>query len=494
VVLLDRRRCGVLLHPTSLPGRYGIGDLGPAAYDFLDYLARGRQTLWQVLPLPPTGYGDSPYASPSAFAGNPLLIAPEPLVDQGLLDKKDLEPLSKLPTERVDFGQLQPLKRHLLQQAYERQPPELQGRIEAFRRAQDAWLDDYALFAALSETHGYWLEWEAPLRDREPAAIDTAHADLQEQVNFHIFCQFLFFEQWHNLRARANQLGIGIVGDIPIFVAHDSADVWAHPHLFKLDEQRRPTVVAGVPPDYFSATGQLWGNPLYNWQALAAEGYAWWLARFKHLLELVDAIRVDHFRGFQAAWEVPAGAETAVVGEWVEGPGIAVFEAVDRGLGGHVPVIAEDLGLITDEVRALLAQTGFPGMKVLQFAFGGGSDNPYLPYNYADPNCVVYTGTHDNDTTRGWFKTASEEEQAAVLRYLGNGGSDIALALTRLALASTANTAIVPLQDVLSLGSEARMNVPGVIGASWSWRVRSEQLDPACADRLAELTLTYGRS
>lgn len=494
MLLNDRRRCGVLLHPTSLPSRFGIGDLGPAASDFLDYLARARQTLWQVLPLAPTGYGDSPYASPSAFACNPLLIAPESLVEQGLLSREELEPLGKLPHDRVDFGQLLPLKRQVLQMAFDRQPPELHERIEAFRRAQASWLDDYALFAALNETHGYWVEWAPPLRDREPAAIDQAREELQQQVDFHIFCQFLFFEQWQALRGRANALGIGVVGDIPIFVAHDSADVWAHPHLFKLDHERRPTVVAGVPPDYFSATGQLWGNPLYDWQAMADEGYAWWIARFRHLLELVDAVRVDHFRGFQAAWEVPAGAATAVDGQWVEGPGIAVFEAIDRGMGGHAPVIAEDLGLITDEVRALLAQTGFPGMKVLQFAFGGGTDNPYLPHNFVDPNCVVYTGTHDNDTTRGWFETASEHERAAVLRYLGNRDSDITFALMRLALASTARTAILPLQDVLGLDSEARMNVPGAVGASWAWRVQEEQLDPSCAARLAELTETYGRS
>ncbi len=484
----------MLLHPTSLPGRCGIGDLGPAASDFLDFLARARQTLWQVLPLGPTGFGDSPYASPSAFAGNPLLISPEALQQHGLIKAQDLEPLEQLPDEKVDFGQLHTLKRAILETAFRNKPAELAERIQAFRRAQSAWLDDFAIFAALTERQGPWTTWDPPLRDHHPEAVDAARRELEEQVEFHTFCQYLFFEQWGALQARANSLGIAVIGDIPIFVAQDSADVWAHPHLFKLDEQGQPRVMAGVPPDYFSATGQLWGNPLYDWQAMAHEGYAWWIARFRHLLELVDVIRVDHFRGFQAAWEVPSGATTAVDGTWVEGPGKAVFEAVDEALGGHVPVIAEDLGLITDEVRALLRDTGFPGMKVLQFAFGGDTDNPYLPFNYPDPNCVVYTGTHDNDTTRGWFTSAPDNERAGVLRYLGCDAPDVAFELMRLALASTAHTAIVPLQDVLGLGSEARMNTPGATGSSWSWRVRADQLDPACADRLATLTETYGRS
>jgi 4-alpha-glucanotransferase len=493
-MLLDRRRSGVLLHPTSLPSRFGIGDLGPAASTFLDFLARARQTLWQVLPLGPTSFGDSPYASPSAFAGNPLLISPEALVDGGLATLGDLEDLHTLPQGTVDFGRLAPAKRTLLQRAFDRRPAALNERIRAFRRAQSAWLDDFAIFAALTERHGQWVTWPAPLRTHQHDAVERARKDLAEQVDFHIFCQYLFFEQWGALRARANSLGIAVVGDIPIFVAHDSADVWAHPHLFKLDATGQPRVVAGVPPDYFSATGQLWGNPLYDWDAMGRAGYAWWIARFRHLLELVDVIRVDHFRGFQAAWEVPAGAPSAVRGAWVAGPGRAIFDAVNRGLGERVPVIAEDLGLITDEVRALLRDTGLPGMKVLQFAFGDDADNPYLPHNFRNPNCVVYTGTHDNDTTLGWFASLPQGERARARRYLGSDTSDIAYDLMRLALASTANTAIVPLQDVLSLGSEARMNTPGATGSSWAWRVRAEQLDPRCADRLAELTETYGRS
>ena len=321
---------------------------------------------------------------------------------------------------------------------------------------------------------------------------------LAARIDFHVFCQYLFFDQWSALRARANAVGIAIMGDIPIFVAHDSADVWANPHLFKLDAAGLPTVVAGVPPDYFSATGQLWGNPLYDWQAMQAADYTWWVARFRHLLELVDLVRVDHFRGFEAAWEVPATAETAINGAWITGPGKDVFEAINRALGERVPIIAEDLGLITDEVRDLLAHTRFPGMKVLQFAFGGGTDNLYLPHNFPSPNCVVYTGAHDNDTTRGWFAQAPDHERAFVTRSdVGAPHArrdDITYDLIRLALSSIANTAIVPLQDVLNLDTEARMNTPGATGSSWMWRIQADQLDPACADRLAELTTLYGRA
>jgi 4-alpha-glucanotransferase len=495
-MLLDRRRGGVLLHPTSLPSRYGIGDLGPAASDFLRFLAHARQSLWQVLPLGPTGFGDSPYASPSAFAGNPLLISPDLLVDQGLLVESELAELADLPAERVDFGRLLPLKTRLLQTAFDRGREAFRPRLDSFRRVHAAWLEDFALFSALQEEFGAaWTGWKPDLRGRKPEALAQARETLAERIEYVVFCQFVFAEQWAAVRAEAQALGIGIVGDIPVFVAYDSADVWANQHLFKLDERGQPIVVAGVPPDYFSATGQLWGNPLYDWDAMAREGYNWWVARFRHLIELVDLVRIDHFRGFEAAWEVPAGASTAIGGEWVKGPGNAAFEAIGTAFGGaQPPVIAEDLGLITDEVRALLKVTGFPGMKVLQFAFGGGSDNPYLPHNYTDPNCVVYTGTHDNDATRGWYANASHEEQTSVQRYLGTDGSEIASDLIRLALRSTANTAIVPMQDVLDLGSESRMNTPGSIEANWAWRVLGDQLEARHAECLAEMTTVYGRS
>lgn len=493
---LDRRRAGVLLHPTSLPSRFGIGDLGPAAFDFLDYLHHARQSLWQVLPLGPTGFGDSPYASPSAFAGNALLISPELLLADGLLSADDVRDLEALPPDHVDFGSLQPLKQRMLQVAFERGRHDLRPDVESFRHAHVHWLEDYALFSALQDEIGSgWVEWDAPLRSREPSALAAARERLAERVEFYEFSQYLFFRQWSALRERARQLGIIIMGDIPVFVAHDSADVWAHQHLFKLDERGRPLVVAGVPPDYFSATGQLWGNPMYDWEAMARADYGWWIDRFRHLLELVDVVRIDHFRGFEAAWEVPADATTAISGQWVKGPGEAVFNAIGAALGGgQPPVVAEDLGLITDEVRALLAATGFPGMKVLQFAFGDDARNPYLPHNYRDANCVVYTGTHDNATTRGWLGDASEHERQHLARYLGPVRPPTTEDLMRLALSSIANTAIVPLQDVLDLGGEARFNTPGAPEGNWTWRVRADQLDPARADCLAEMTQTYGRA
>jgi 4-alpha-glucanotransferase len=481
-----------------LPGRYGIGDLGPAAFKFLDCLAAARQSLWQVLPLGPTGFGDSPYASPSAFAGNALLIALDLLLDRGWLTPSDVECLAALPHDRVDFGTLVPLKSEVLRIAFDRGRHELGPSLHAFRSQQHAWLEDYALFAALKdEFSSAWTDWDPALIRREPGALDAARRRLEERVDYYVFSQFLFFDQWTRVRSRAHELGITIVGDIPIFVAHDSADVWANQRLFKLDDRGQPTAVAGVPPDYFSATGQLWGNPLYNWHALAREGYAWWIARFRHLIELVDLVRIDHFRGFEAAWEVPAGSATAEHGAWVKGPGAAVFEAIARDLGRQPPVIAEDLGLITDEVRDLLKSTGFPGMKVLQFAFGDSPANPYLPHNYVAPNCVVYTGTHDNDTTRGWFEAANDHEREYVCRYIGgNGGARgrVSEDLMRLALGSIARIAIVPLQDVLDLGSEARMNTPGAPEGNWTWRVLPDQLDPRRLQCLAELTQTYGRA
>ncbi|MBV9578228.1 MAG: 4-alpha-glucanotransferase [Chloroflexi bacterium] len=493
---LQRRGSGVLLHPTSLPGRLGIGDLGPAAFAFLDYLASARQTLWQVLPLGPTGYGDSPYSSPSAFAGNPLLIGLEPLVEQGLLGEGDVAPLAELPMDHVEFGRLLPLKRAALETAFVNGRDRLRPEMEEFQAHHAEWLSDFSLFAALRDQSSQsWTDWDADLRSRDAAALGEARQRLEDRVGFHTFCQYLFFTQWAALRRRAAELQIHIVGDIPVFVAHDSADVWAHQRIFKLDPLGKPRVVAGVPPDYFSATGQLWGNPLYDWEAIADERFGWWINRFRHLLEEVDVVRIDHFRGFEAAWEVPFGELTAVNGQWVPGPGSSVFEAIASSIGGdQPPVVAEDLGLITEEVRSLLRTTGFPGMKVLQFAFGDDARNPYLPHNYPDANCLVYTGTHDNDTTRGWFAAISDDERAHVCRYVGTDGSRIAEDLMRLALASVARTAIVPLQDVLDLGSEARMNTPGRPEGNWAWRVQPDQLTPERAACLAEMTSLYGRA
>lgn len=501
------RASGLLLHPTSLPGRYGVGDLGPEAYRWVDFLAAGRQKLWQVLPLGPTGYGDSPYQCFSAFAGNPLLIGPDLLLEDGLLAADDLADLPDFPADRVDYGPVIEYKDRLWARAFaafrrgDAARAELRQSFEAFCTAHAAWLDDFALFMALKEAHGgaVWNTWEGALARREPTALARARKTLADSVAAHRFRQFLFFRQWRPLKAYANERGIRIIGDIPIFVAYDSAEVWARPELFHLDEEGRPTVVAGVPPDYFSATGQLWGNPLYRWEALKASGYQWWIERIRATLGMVDIIRLDHFRGFEAYWEIPAGNPTAEIGRWVKGPGADFFQAVQRALHGataanraRLPLIAEDLGVVTPEVVALREQFNLPGMKVLQFAFAADAADPFLPHNYPR-NCVVYSGTHDNDTTRGWYQTASEHERDFCRRYRGRDGGDVAWDFIRLAWASVADMAVAPLQDVLSLGSEARMNLPGRASGNWGWRFHADQLHEAVRDRLAELTRLYGR-
>jgi 4-alpha-glucanotransferase len=490
------RDSGLLLHPTSLPGPHGIGDLGDAAYRWLEFLAAARQQVWQVLPLGPPGFGESPYAARSAFAGNPLLISLDRLVADGLLEEGEL---SGAPAggPRVDFPSVAAFKSPLLRRAFERfrgsggpERPEYQG----FLAENASWLDDYALFTAIRETHGgrAWNTWETALVRREERAIAEARVTYAEATDLERFVQFVFWQQWGALKVAAASRGIGIVGDIPIFVAHDSADVWAHQDLFLLDRDGNPTVVAGVPPDYFSPTGQRWGNPLYRWQRLAETGYGWWVERFHAVLRAVDIVRIDHFRGFEAYWEVPAEEETAVHGRWVKGPGQAFFDAVSAVLG-PLPVIVEDLGLITRSVDELRDALGYPGMRVLQFAFGDDSTNPYLPHNY-DWNSVVYTGTHDNDTTEGWFAALSEPERARVIRYGCDGPETVSQKLIRLALGSVARTAIVPLQDVLGLGREARMNVPGWGDGNWSWRAAPEQIDSERATWLAEMTELYGRA
>jgi 4-alpha-glucanotransferase len=399
----------------------------------------------------------------------------------------------------VDFERLVPAKQRALRTAFDAfngsGENESTSRFAGFREAEAGWLDDYALFAAVHEREGTaWMDWPAALRSRDPKALQATRLELASDVAFHAFTQYLFFQQWQAVRHQAQALDVRIMGDIPIFVALDSADVWANQHLFKLDETGQPVVVAGVPPDYFSETGQLWGNPLYDWEAMARDGYAWWAHRFEQLLRLVDVVRIDHFRGFQSAGEVPAGEPTAVHGQWVEGPGAAFFQAIDRALRRDVPVVAEDLGLITDEVRALLAELQFPGMKVLQFAFGGDADHLYLPHMFESPNWVIYTGTHDNDTTRGWYEHASEREQDAVRRYTHASGDDVTWDCIRLAEASVADVAIIPLQDVLDLGSGARMNTPGAAEGNWEWRVLADDLRPDLAHRLRDLTRLYGRS
>jgi 4-alpha-glucanotransferase len=490
------RAAGILLHPTSLPGPYGVGDLGGAAYRWLDALARAGQKWWQILPLGPTGFGDSPYQSFSAFAGNPNLISPDLLLQDGLLQRGDLEGVH-FPPERVDYGGAIQLKTRLLGRAWQRfhagAAPGLRPQMEEFTAQNSHWLDDYALFMALkgAQKGANWQEWPRPLVEREPAALQRARQQLAGPVGQFKLGQFLFFRQWKALRRYANERGIRIIGDMPIFVSPDSADVWSNPHLFLLDERRRPKVVAGVPPDYFSATGQLWGNPLYDWQALKQTGYAWWVDRLRATLELVDMTRLDHFRGFEAYWEVPAGMPTAQVGHWVKGPGADFFETLRRALGG-LPLMAEDLGLITQEVEDLREQFGLPGMRVLQFAFGEGSDHLFLPHNYVRQT-VAYTGTHDNDTTRGWYASAPEKVRDHVRRYVARDGSDVAWDFIRLAWSSVADYALTPLQDVLNLGSEARMNFPGRGDGNWSWRYTEPMLSPGYLDRLGEMTALYGR-
>jgi 4-alpha-glucanotransferase len=490
------RDAGVLLHPTSLPGPHGIGDLGEVAGRWLDFLEAGRQTLWQILPLGPPGYGESPYAARSAFAGDMLLISLDRLVDEGLLDRSELVGAPDR-VGRVDHGAVTAFKQPLLRRAFERfrsAGGERAVEIRRFREAAAYWLDDFCLFAALRETQGGapWNEWPDALIRRDPAALDTACRENAEAIAFHRFAQFQFWRQWDDVKRSANARGIRIVGDIPIFVAHDSADVWAHQEVFRLDQHGNPTVVAGVPPDFFSATGQRWGNPLYGWDHLKQTGYRWWVERFRAVLRSVDIVRIDHFRGFEAYWEVPSDEETAVNGRWVRGPGKAFFDAMTASLG-PLPVIVEDLGLITKRVDDLRLALGYPGMRVLQFAFGDDARNLYLPHNY-DWNTVVYTGTHDNDTTEGWFAALPDADKARVATYAGRGPERISEKMIRLALASVARSAVVPLQDVLSLGNEARMNVPGMGTGNWDWRATPEQIDPAEATWLGEMTALFGRA
>ena len=488
------RSAGILLHPTSLPGPYGIGSLGTNARQWIDRIAAAGVRWWQILPLGPTGYGHSPYQCYSAFAGNALLIDPDELAQTGLLETDEL-PAPVAQTGAVDYDAVQRQQTVLLKKAFSRFRPH-----EAYKRFCDAhtdWLDDYALFMAL---HSYfndrdWSDWPEGIRLRDPEAIARYTSLLEDEIAYHRFVQYSFYRQWSALKTYAAKLGVGIIGDLPIYVAMNSADVWAHPEYFQLDDALAPLCVAGVPPDYFSATGQRWGNPLFDWKALEAEGFAWWIARMKASLELYDIVRIDHFRGFESYWSIPASEETAINGMWVKGPGRKLFDAFTKALGTQLPIIAEDLGIITPEVEALRDAYGLPGMKVLQFAFGGDASNPYLPHNHI-PNCVVYTGTHDNDTTNGWFYAQPPEEKtrAHAMRYLHCGWDAFHKSLNRTALASTAALAILPLQDLLGLGSDARMNTPGTTQGNWKWRVTRQQLDDAPWEELEALCELYGRT
>jgi len=498
-----KRSSGVLLHPSSLPSPYGIGDLGPQAFRFIDWLSSTGCKLWQVLPLGPTGYGDSPYQCFSAFAGNPYLISPDDLLADGLLTQDDLNGMNDLSASHVDFGLLIPCKLDLLQKAfstYQSQPEHLRPAFEHFCAENASWLDDYTLFMALKESNGggAWSGWPEPLRSRKKAALHKAQNELSEIIMRYAFYQFIFFRQWNKLRAYANERGIQIIGDLPIFVANDSADVWAHPELFYMDKAGNPTVVAGVPPDGFSSTGQLWGNPLYNWEVHKKDGYAWWLTRVRSSLQIFDILRFDHFRGFAGYYEIPADHKTAEHGRWVTGPGKDLFHAIDKHLGdglltpgGGLPFIAEDLGLVTPDVIELLQAFNLPGMKVLQFGFSG-PDNPFLPHNYV-PNCVAYTGTHDNDTALGWFAAAESHEREFAQRYLRVDGNDFAWDLIRAVWGSVADIVITPMQDLLSCGGEARMNFPSKLGGNWEWRMKDEDINDGLAGGLRELNWLYLR-
>jgi 4-alpha-glucanotransferase len=492
--VIGARASGILLHPTSLPGP-GTGDLGEQAFRFVDWLAAAGQSLWQTLPLVAVNEGGSPYNALSAFAGNPLLISPAELHLHGLLSE-EAAAAPDLDDDALDFPAALRWKDDVVRAAYAllADDEELRADFRAYRQEEAAWLDDYALFRALREAHEgrSWDDWPAPLRERHPNALEEARHQLFDEIDRHAYGQYLFDVQWSAVRRYAHSHGIRIVGDVPIFVAYDSADVWAHPELFELDEELRPTVVSGVPPDYFSATGQRWGNPLYRWDVLEKTGYRWWIDRFRRTLEMVDVVRVDHFRGFESYWEVPADEDTAMRGRWMPGPGRRLFDAVRQELGG-LPLVAEDLGIITTEVEALRDDLDLPGMRVLQFAFGGDDPgNPHLPRNYVH-NAVAYTGTHDNDTVLGWYADADRDAKSAVDESVGTG-SEMHWRMMEAVLRSDAGWAIVPLQDVLGLGGQARMNTPGVAEGNWGWRLRAGALTPELAARLAELVRRTGRA
>lgn len=491
------RKSGILLHPSSLPGPDGIGDLGPECYRWLDFLHDSGCSLWQILPLGPTGYGDSPYQCFSAFAGNPYLISPTLLLDQHLLNRDDFLDRPDFPVERVDFGPVIEWKITILDRAFRKfkksRSTKLDQAYREFCQAESNWLKDFSLFMAIKEVHGggSWDGWPDELRLRDPDALAQFTRENSVIVEKHNFRQFIFYTQWQKVKEYAKNKGIQIIGDIPIFIAYDSADAWANPDLFFLGKNSRPTVVAGVPPDYFSPTGQLWGNPLYRWAVHKKQSYAWWIKRFTAVLRTVDIIRLDHFRGFAGYWEIPAGKPTAEIGRWVKGPGKSFLAAIEKALNG-LPIIAEDLGLITPDVVELRDTFQLPGMKILQFAFGSSPEDPFLPHNYP-VNCVAYTGTHDNDTTIGWYESAPDAEKDLCRRYLARSGDQINLDMLRELWRSPAAFAISPLQDFLGLGNEARMNYPGRPSGNWSWRYLPSQLNPSLRDQIREINYLYSR-
>jgi 4-alpha-glucanotransferase len=497
---MKKRGSGVLLHPTSLPSLFGVGDMGPGAYRFVDFLTEAKQHYWQILPLNPTdpAHYNSPYHSVSAFAANPLLLSPERLVEEGLLNREDIREVPNFPSERADYRAVIGYKEKLFVEVHERftrrkSDPEFAG----YCHDNQHWLDDFALFAALKSHFGgkVWSEWPKDVRDRKPGALTGASRELSARIAKQKILQYLFAMQWRNLKDHCNEKGIQIIGDIPIYLNYDSADVWAHPGLFKLDDQKRPYAVSGVPPDYFSETGQLWGNPLYNWDTLRESGYDWWVQRIARTLSLYDFVRIDHFRGLVAYWEVPATEETAINGQWIEAPVKDFLTHLSRKLP-YLPIIAEDLGVITPDVVEVMNQFDLPGMKILLFAFGQDMPtNPYIPHNFIS-NCVAYTGTHDNDTVKGWFKNElSEEERMRLFLYLGREVplDELHWELIRLVMMSVANTVIFPIQDILGLDAEARMNRPATLSGNWTWRLLPGLITDEVTARLREMTETYGR-
>jgi len=492
------RASGIILHPSSLPGPDGIGDLGPEAFRWVDFLSETGCGLWQVLPLGPTGYGDSPYQCFSAFAGNPYLVSSVLLMEMGLLSRIDLADRPQFPIEKVDYSEVIQWKIKLLDRAYAKFQKSTRSGIrdafEAFQQTQKDWLEDFALFMAIKEDNGggSWEHWPENLRSRDAETLELFRQEHAQAIQNHTFRQFLFYQQWETLHKYANQKGIRIIGDVPIFVAYDSADVWSHPELFFINKKGLPTVIAGVPPDYFSATGQLWGNPLYRWSDHKKTGYSWWIKRMKSAFQLFDFIRLDHFRGFVAYWEVRYGKLTAEIGRWVPGPAANLFDAIQNKLG-DLPIIAEDLGVITPDVVALRDKYGLPGMKIFQFAFTNDPKDPFLPHNYPG-HCVAYTGTHDNDTARGWYESAPEKERDFCRRYIARSGQDISWDMIRVVWSSVAIMALAPMQDLLNLGNEARMNFPSRASGNWFWRMTPNALTPQLLARVKEVNYLYGRS
>ena len=495
------RSSGILLHPTSLPGAYGIGDLGPSAYRFIDFLERSGQTLWQMLPLGPTGYGDSPYQTLSAFGGNPMLISPELLVEDDLLNPNEIK-TEEFDQTYVTYERVIPYKLKLLKKIYlqfkVRPNHFLAEPFHDFCKKESAWLEDFVLFFALKSHHDNcpWTEWPKALRMRHPKALKDYAEKLHDELQWYRFVQFLFFRQFEKLHHYAQKHHVKLIGDLPIFVAHDSSDVWSHPEWFKLDSNRNPTVVAGVPPDYFSKTGQRWGNPLFDWKVLKKDKYRFWVDRFSHMAEMFDLVRIDHFRGFASYWEIPAIEETAIYGRWQKGPGLDLFKTLEKAMGKKLPVIAEDLGIITQDVTDLLKRLDYPGMAVLQFGFGSMQSNDpsaFLPHNLKMDQ-VVYTGTHDNDTVVGWWSKQPEEVRDFTRQYLNTDANLIHRDMIRAALGTVCRMALFPMQDLLGLGSESYMNHPGTTGGNWQWRMKDDALDTLLEEDLMKMTKLYGRA